>query len=138
MTIGNREIKTVAVDFDGTLFTDDRFPEVGDPIPTIIDYVKYLKENQGCELILWTNREGQLLEDALAKCAEYGLEFDAVNANMQWRIDKYGSDCRKVGADLYIDDKSLNPIDILYEMMMVKLDKIRSPSLRSIDLDEGN
>ena len=35
-----------------------------------------------------------------------GLEFDAVNENLQMMIDKYGSDSRKVYADCYIDDRN--------------------------------
>lgn len=107
MIINGREIRVAAIDFDGTLFTEDRFPEVGDPIHENIEYVKLLQKN-GIELILWTNREGALLEDALSACKSVGLKFDAVNENLQWRIDLYGNDCRKIGADLYLDDKSLN------------------------------
>ena len=40
-------------------------------------------------------------------CRGWGLEFDAVNENPQFRIDLYGNDCRKVGADEYWDDRSV-------------------------------
>ena len=33
MIINGREVKVAAIDFDGTLFTENRFPEVGDPYP---------------------------------------------------------------------------------------------------------
>lgn len=107
MIINGREIKVAAIDFDGTLFTEDRFPEVGDPIYKNIEYVKSLKKN-GVELILYTNREGSLLDDAVSLCKEVGLEFDAINENLQWRIDLYGNDCRKIGADIYFDDKAVD------------------------------
>lgn len=107
MTINDRDIRVAAIDFDGTLFTEDKFPEVGSPLHKNIEYVKYLKEN-GVQLILWTNREGKLLEDAVEACKSVGIEFDAVNQNLQWRIDYYGSDCRKIGADIYFDDKALD------------------------------
>lgn len=108
-----KPIQDIAVDFDGTLFTEDRFPEVGDPYVHMIDLIHRLK-NAGCKIILWTNREGKLLEDAVAACKEYGLTFDAVNDNLPDRIEKYGSNCRKVGADLYIDDKAISAVDALF------------------------
>ena len=39
---------------------------------------------------------------------EHGLEFDAVNENLPEMIEWYGNDCRKVFADVYIDDKAAN------------------------------
>lgn len=107
MIINGREVKVAAIDFDGTLFTENRFPEVGDPIYKNIEYVKSLKKN-GVELILYTNREGSLLDDAVSSCKEVGLEFDAINENLQWRIDLYGNDCRKIGADIYFDNKAVD------------------------------
>ena len=107
MIINGHLVRVAAIDFDGTLFTEDRFPEVGDPIYKNIEYVKSLREN-GVELILYTNREGALLEAAVSACEKVGLEFDAVNENLQWRIDLYGNDCRKIGADIYFDDKAVD------------------------------
>lgn len=107
MIISGREVKVAAIDFDGTLFTEDRFPEVGDPIYKNIEYVKSLREN-GVELILYTNREGALLEDAISACEKVGLEFDAYNENLKWRINLYDNDCRKIGADIYFDDKAVD------------------------------
>ena len=107
MIINGRDVRVAAIDFDGTLFTEDRFPEVGDPIYQNIEYVKSLKKN-GVELILYTNREGPLLESAVSACKEVGLEFDAINENLQWRINLYGNDCRKIGADIYFDDKAVD------------------------------
>lgn len=46
---------------------------------------------------------------AVDACKKYGLEFDAVNDNVQDTIDKYKVNGRKVYADIYIDDHSLNP-----------------------------
>lgn len=107
MIINGREVRVAAIDFDGTLFTENRFPEVGDPIYQNIKYVKNMRDN-GVQLILWTNREGKLLEDAVEACKSVGIEFDAINQNLQWRIDLYGNDCRKVGADIYFDDKAFD------------------------------
>lgn len=102
--------KVYAVDFDGTLF-EDKFPEIGKPIMKTIDFVKK-KKAKGEKIILWTCREGENLEKALAKCKQYGLVFDAVNDNLEERKQLYNNNCRKIGADYYLDDKSMKLEDI--------------------------
>ena len=39
---------------------------------------------------------------------EHGLKFDAVNENLPEMIEWHGNDCRKIFADVYIDDKAVN------------------------------
>lgn len=101
----------IAVDFDGTLFKD-KYPLVGEPIYPVINYIKRAKEESN-KIILWTCRQGQDLAVALEACNQIGLTFDAVNCNLDERIERYnGNDSRKVGADLYIDDKSIRPEEL--------------------------
>ena len=110
----------IAVDFDDTLFayvppilgTTDysgRPGSIGQPIQHVIDWCHQL-QREGHQLILWTCREGAALADAIDACDAVGLTFDAINANIR-RPDEalHWPDCRKVKADLYIDDKSFNP-----------------------------
>lgn len=98
-------MKTViAVDFDGTL-CQSAYPEIGRANTRMINYIKEQQKN-GCQIILWTCREQSLLEEALAWCELYGLTFDAVNENLPERIALFGTDPRKIGADMYIDDKA--------------------------------
>lgn len=94
----------IAVDFDGTLCTE-AWPGIGEPNTELIHELKALKR-QGHKLILWTNRCGERLMEAVYWCAEYELLFDLVNENDPERIAMYGNDCRKISADLYIDDKA--------------------------------
>ena len=64
-------------------------------------------------LILWTVREGELLEQAVAWCAERGLEFYAVNSNYPEELPSPSAGnqgCRKVTADIYIDDRNLGSL----------------------------
>lgn len=98
----------IAVDFDDTLFNTD-FPTIISPKEDIIHFCKDLQA-QGHILILNTCREGVVLNEAIIACKRVGLVFDYVNENVPSRIQKYGSDCRKIGADLYLDDKAINPI----------------------------
>ena len=97
----------IAVDFDGTL-CKNCWPNIGEPNYELIDHLMYCRYH-GAKLILWTCREGYLLDKALEWCEEIGLLFDAVNDNIPESIEKYGSNCRKVYADIYIDDLSTKP-----------------------------
>ena len=94
----------IAVDFDGTLCTN-AWPEIGEPNKELISELEALSR-QGHKLILWTNRCGERLMEAIYWCAAKGLLFDLVNENDPERIAMYGNDCRKISADLYIDDKA--------------------------------
>ena len=101
--------KIIAVDFDGTLFEqmeEKDWPNPGAPRQAVIDYVLE-QQRQGARLILWTNRTGKPLGIAVQKCHEYGIDFDAINANLPEMIEKYDNDCRKVFADEYIDDRAI-------------------------------
>ena len=98
----------IAVDFDGTL-CENCWPDIGEPNYELIDHLVYC-HYQGAKLILWTGREGELLEKAVAWCEERGLFFDAVNDNIPETIKEYGNNCRKVSADIYIDDRSVNTL----------------------------
>ena len=104
---------TVAVDFDGVITVKDNFPEIHDLNPWIISDLIALK-NKGYKLILWTCREGKYLEKAIQICKDNGLEFDAVNDNLEENKLKYKNNCRKVAADYYLDDKNINSAELHY------------------------
>lgn len=106
-----------AVDFDKTL-SMAKYPDVGEPNIKLIEILKE-KQAAGDKIILWTCREGELLEQAVEYCREYGLEFDAVNDNIQENIEKFGNNCRKIFANYYVDDKSIEP-DCLIMMEGIK------------------
>lgn len=95
---------TIAVDFDGTLCTEE-WPDIGEPNLPLIDFLIRWRQ-EGNKVILWTCRENTMLGLAVDWCAEHGLHFDAVNCNLPERIEAYQNDSRKVGADYYIDDSS--------------------------------
>lgn len=96
--------RIIAVDFDGTL-CNDCYPEIGEPNHTLIAALHRM-QRKNCRLILWTCRCGEKLEEAVEWCRSFGLEFDAVNSNVPEIIRKYGSDSRKIYADIYLDDRS--------------------------------
>lgn len=111
---------TIAVDFDGTI-VEHKYPAIGKEIPFAIDTLKQLSF-EGNRLILWTARNGNLLEEAVDFCKKRGLTFYAVNSNhppgylFQGKSDK----SQKVIADLYIDDHNLGGLPewgTIYEMV---------------------
>lgn len=97
--------KAIAIDFDGCL-CEWAWPEIGAPHMEVIN-AAIQEQNSGAALILWTCRVGGMLEAAVDWCSSYGLEFDAVNANLPERIAEYRNDCRKVNADEYWDDRAV-------------------------------
>ena len=111
---------TIAVDFDGTI-VEHKYPAIGKEKPFAVDTLKALAED-GHRLILWTSRDGNLLQEAIDFCHKRGLDFYAVNSNhpagylFQGRSDK----SQKVIADVYIDDRNLGGIpdwNEIYEMI---------------------
>jgi hypothetical protein len=93
-----------ACDFDGYL-CKSAWPNIGKPRRLHIWFVKWLKR-RGHTLILWTCRIDDKLVDAVRWCKSYGLYFDAHNENLPERCAFYQNDCRKIGADFYLDDKN--------------------------------
>lgn len=97
--------KVIAIDFDGCICEND-FPYVGFPHWKVINEAK-AEQEKGAKLILWTCREGEYLEDALAACHEWGLYFDAVNDSVDSWKKNFKNNTRKVGADEYWDDRAV-------------------------------
>lgn len=109
---------TIAVDFDGTIVSH-AYPAIGKPVPFAIEALKKLQNEDHHQLILWTCREGKLLEDAVEYCKSKGLEFYAVNTNYPDEVpDEFSA--RKLMADLFIDDHNLGGLPdwgIIYQMI---------------------
>ena len=97
---------TIAVDFDGTI-VEHRYPEIGKEIPFAIDTLKMLIKDHH-RVILWSVREGKLLEDAVNWCKERGVEFYAVNRDYPEESTENNQHfSRKLKADVWIDDRNL-------------------------------
>lgn len=93
----------IAIDFDGVLNASP-FPDVGGEVKGAKEAMLQLKE-QGHELIIWTCREGESQIKAINWLLDRGIPFDGVNCNSEKNIEKYSNDCRKIYADLYVDDR---------------------------------
>ena len=109
---------TIAVDFDGRI-VEHEYPKIGKPIPFAIDVLKKLQYEDHHMLLLWTVREGTLLDEAVEYCKNKGLEFYAVNKNFPEETLEPGIS-RKIVADIYIDDRNLGGIPdwgLIYRMI---------------------
>lgn len=108
----------IAVDFDGTIVNHE-YPRIGKEIPFAIDSLKRLQQKPDYLIVLWTVREGKLLDEAVEFCRERGLEFYAVNKNYPEESVEH-PEARKLTADLFIDDRNLGGLPdwgIIYRMI---------------------
>lgn len=97
---------TIAVDFDGTI-VEHRYPEIGPEIPFAIETLKMLIRDRH-KLILWSVREGRLLDDAIEWCRQRGVEFYAVNRDYpEEQPENNQHFSRKLKVDIWIDDRNL-------------------------------
>ena len=109
---------TIAVDFDGTI-VEHRYPKIGEEIPFATDTLKILAQERH-KLILWTVREGELLEEAIEWCRQRGVFFYSVNKDYPEEEKSHNGFSRKLKADLFIDDRNLGGLPdwgTIYQMI---------------------
>ena len=106
--------RIIGVDFDGTLSKTISYPEPGEPIQEVIDYVKQA-QLEGAYVILITMREGMSLKMAVNWCKEQGLEFDAVNDNLPHMKEFFRNNPRKIFVTEYLDDRNMGGIECILE-----------------------
>ena len=112
----------IAVDFDGTI-VEHKYPKIGNEIPFAIETLKKLRDEHH-QLILWSVREGELLDEAVEFCRKRGLEFYAVNTNYPEEKGNHQHFSRKLKANLFIDDRNLGGLPdwgTIYRMVHNKL-----------------
>lgn len=124
----------IAVDFDGTI-VEHKYPYIGKEIPFAIETLKRLAEERH-KLVLWTVREGRLLDEAVAFCRERGLEFYAVNQDDPDTVPvKSNHHSRKLKVDVFIDDRNVGGLPdwgMIYEMISRRMtyeEAMRNPDL---------
>ena len=97
---------TIAVDFDGTI-VEHRYPEIGNELPFATETLRMLIKDHH-RLILWSVREGDLLQEAIDWCHERGVDFWAVNKDYpEEEENKNNHFSRKIKADYFIDDRNI-------------------------------
>jgi hypothetical protein len=93
----------IAIDFDGTI-VKNVWPKIG-RLRIGARWVLRVLHKRGHILILNTCREGNLLNDALRFLSDNDIFIHYANQNSRDRIREYGGDCRKISAELYLDDR---------------------------------
>ena len=110
---------TIAVDFDGAI-VEDRYPEIGPEVAFATDTIKMLIKDRH-KVILWTIREGKLLEEAVEWCRKRGIEFYAVNKDYPEERQEYNNHfSRKIKAEVWIDDRNVGGLPdwgMIYSMI---------------------
>ena len=96
----------IAVDFDGTI-VEHRYPEIGKERPFATATLRKLIED-GHRLILWSVREGELLDQAVEWCKKRGVVFCAVNRDFDEDTpERNSSYSRKLKVQMFIDDRNV-------------------------------
>ena len=98
--------KYIAIDFDGTIVGDD-YPDIKELKPYVKRVINKIKEIGG-EIIIWTCRCGKQLDECIKFLEANNIPYDAINENHKDLKRKFNNDTRKIGADIYIDDKAKN------------------------------
>ena len=94
----------IAIDFDGTITTENCFPDISELRPYVKEAIQHFQA-VGHKCILWTCRYGNSLLEAINWLADKGIKMDASNENI------YSLESRKIVADVYIDDKNVFMVD---------------------------
>lgn len=121
----------IAVDFDGTI-VEHKYPQIGAPIPFALETLLQLQKEQHI-LILWTVREGRLLQEAIEYCASKGVQFYAANSN--YPEEDRAKAPRKLMADLFIDDRNLGGLPdwgIIYQVIQAKAKGEQTPFMQMV------
>jgi hypothetical protein len=104
---------TISVDFDGTI-VKDAFPACGKLRKLARPIMRWIAQRNHA-IIINTCRIDEYKNWPAAKNAAYhaksyliaqDISFKYFNENRPDTIAKYGTDCRKISADIYIDDKN--------------------------------
>lgn len=95
----------LSIDFDGTI-CELSFPEVGALKKDADVYIRRLY-SEGHKIIINTCRSGKYEGLAQDFLDENLIPYDYINSNLPSLITAYEQDCRKISADIYIDDKCL-------------------------------
>lgn len=92
----------IGVDFDGTIVTHE-YPDIGDPVPLALATMQELSE-KGHQLILWTMRSDEYLDEAVKYVEQNGIKLFGVNKNPEQHT---WTKSPKAYCQIYIDDAAL-------------------------------
>jgi len=138
----------ISVDADGTIWTL-KHPELGDILPNAKKVINYW-HSRGHTIIINTCRTLSHAENARAYLTQMGIKYDFFNENNPANIARYGSDSRKISADVAIDDMTLNDVVLkkmigvegynnqLWQVSLEQLEMVEKPCIISIVGESGS
>ena len=114
-----------AIDFDGTIVEDD-YPKIGKLKDGAKETINSLYD-KGHHIIIWTCRSGIKQSVAEVFLKKNGVKYHTINNSLPHHIAKFNYlDPRKVGADVYIDDKHLG-FKVDWKKINKEIKKITEP-----------
>lgn len=114
----------LAIDFDDTICISN-YPDLG-PIKKDAKEVINTLYKEGYGIVINTCREGKALAGAIDWLNENNISYHYINCNFPYLIAKYKADCRKISADMYIDDKNINGIPEWKEIYLIIKNKFKN------------
>lgn len=113
----------LSIDFDGTI-CDLAYPEIGELKKDASIYIRKLY-NEGHYIIINTCRSGKFEGYAEEFLDNAMIPYHYINCNLPHMIEQYNGDCRKISADIYIDDKCLMGLpetwEEIYNLIQLKV-----------------
>jgi hypothetical protein len=113
----------LAIDFDGTICMSD-YPKLGELRKGAATIIRALYA-EGFGIVINTCREGHALSNAMYWLDKNNIPYHYVNCNFPHLIDLYSADCRKISADMYIDDKNILGLPEWDEIYNIVHDKFK-------------
>jgi hypothetical protein len=111
----------LAIDFDDTIAITE-WPEIKGLRENAKEVINKLYD-EGHQIIIWTCRTDHTQDAAEKFLIANGIKYHRINANCPKLCEVFGNDSRKIGADLYIDDKGILGIpswDAIYSIVTYK------------------
>jgi len=107
-----QQMPVISIDFDGCI-VEDMWPEIGPAIPGAVSTINAWYD-AGYWIIINSCRKGVPARFMREWLNDNGVKTHAINENLVWRVCMYGTDPRKIGADIYIDDHNIERSGIQY------------------------
>ena len=96
---------TVSIDFDGTI-AEEAFPGIGKLKNGAKECINSFYD-LGFNVLINTCRTGSYEGDCENFLRRHKIKYHYINNNLPRSIEYFGQDCRKLSADVYIDDRCL-------------------------------
>ena len=101
-----QQMPVISIDFDGCI-VEDKWPEIGEEIPGAVSTINGWYD-AGYWIIINSCRTNLELHNMAHWLRDNGAQHHTINKNLVWRVCMFGTDPRKIGADVYIDDHNID------------------------------